>query len=115
MIDLFLTGSPAQAPANQDNNYYTETMVAVSVSFFVNRLLGLSGELENIQERQKAFGSNYIEPKPPKAFHRFIWEAFQDLTLIILTIAAIVSLGLSFYHAPTSSENGEGQNQIQYD
>lgn len=78
----------------------------LSIRLGSNPHKGLTGEKGNIRQRRKEFGSNYIEPKKPKAFYLFIWEAFQDLTLIILTIAAIVSLGLSFYHAPKTSENG---------
>jgi len=38
-----------------------------------------------------------IPPKPPKTFLQLVWEALQDVTLIILEVAALVSLGLSFY------------------
>ncbi len=31
---------------------------------------------------------------------QLVWEALQDVTLIILIVAAIISLGLSFYHPP---------------
>jgi len=48
------------------------------------------------QQRAQAFGSNYIPPKPPKTFLRLAWEALQDVTLIILIVAAIISLVLSF-------------------
>lgn len=33
-----------------------------------------------------------------------MWEALQDITLIILEVAAIVSLGLSFYQPPQDEE-----------
>ena len=46
------------------------------------------------------FGSNVIPPKPPKTFLQLVWEALQDITLIILEIAAIVSLALSLYKPP---------------
>lgn len=46
------------------------------------------------------FGSNLIPPKPPKTFLTLVWEALQDVTLIILEVAAVVSLGLSFYKPP---------------
>jgi len=49
------------------------------------------------------FGSNVIPPKPPKPFWRLVWEALQDITLIILIVAAFISLGLSFYD-PGQSE-----------
>lgn len=45
-----------------------------------------------------AFGRNEIPPKPPKTFLRLMFEAIQDLTLVILIICAVISFGLSFYH-----------------
>ncbi|XP_011261211.1 plasma membrane calcium-transporting ATPase 2 isoform X7 [Camponotus floridanus] len=59
---------------------------------------GLSGSVADIQHRRDTFGSNMIPPKPPKTFLQLVWEALQDVTLIILEVAALVSLGLSFYH-----------------
>ncbi|XP_015124545.1 plasma membrane calcium-transporting ATPase 2 isoform X1 [Diachasma alloeum] len=59
---------------------------------------GLSGSSADMQHRRDTFGSNMIPPKPPKTFLQLVWEALQDVTLIILEIAALVSLGLSFYH-----------------
>ena len=41
---------------------------------------------------------------------QLVWEALQDVTLIILQVAAVVSLGLSFYKPPTK-EGGETWNQ----
>ncbi|EFX76259.1 hypothetical protein DAPPUDRAFT_188575 [Daphnia pulex] len=64
---------------------------------------GLSGSPKDIEHRRETFGSNTIPPKPPKTFWRLVWEALQDVTLIILEVAAIVSLLLSFI--PSSSEN----------
>uniref|UniRef100_A0A8C6UHT2 Calcium-transporting ATPase n=1 Tax=Neogobius melanostomus TaxID=47308 RepID=A0A8C6UHT2_9GOBI len=50
---------------------------------------GLSGALPDLDKRKE-----------------LVWEALQDVTLIILEIAALISLGLSFYHPPgeTSGE-----------
>jgi len=61
---------------------------------------GLSGEKGDLEHRQDVFGSNTIPPKPPKTFLELVWEALQDVTLIILEVAAIVSLALSFYKPP---------------
>ena len=58
---------------------------------------GLSGSKEDIEHRRDTFGSNTIPPKPPKTFLRLVWEALQDVTLIILEVAAIISLALAFY------------------
>lgn len=67
---------------------------------------GLSGNPADIERRQAVFGKNFIPPKKPKTFLQLVWEALQDVTLIILEIAAIVSLGLSFYQPP------EGDNAL---
>lgn len=61
---------------------------------------GLSGSRADMQHRREVFGSNLIPPKPPKTFLTLVWEALQDVTLIILEVAAVVSLGLSFYKPP---------------
>ncbi|CAG0912530.1 unnamed protein product [Notodromas monacha] len=58
---------------------------------------GLSGSQADLEHRRQTFGSNVIPPRPPKTFLQLILEAIQDVTLIILIVAAIVSLGLSFY------------------
>lgn len=61
---------------------------------------GLSGQPADIEKRKTIFGQNFIPPKKPKTFLQLVWEALQDVTLIILEVAAVVSLGLSFYKPP---------------
>uniref|UniRef100_A0A8C3RLG5 Calcium-transporting ATPase n=1 Tax=Chelydra serpentina TaxID=8475 RepID=A0A8C3RLG5_CHESE len=65
---------------------------------------GLSGNPADIERREAVFGKNFIPPKKPKTFLQLVWEALQDVTLIILEIAAIISLGLSFYQPPGGNE-----------
>uniref|UniRef100_A0A4W6E5M0 Calcium-transporting ATPase n=1 Tax=Lates calcarifer TaxID=8187 RepID=A0A4W6E5M0_LATCA len=61
---------------------------------------GLSGDPADLDRRCQTFGQNFIPPKKPKTFLELVWEALQDVTLIILEAAAIISLGLSFYQPP---------------
>ncbi|XP_037534954.1 plasma membrane calcium-transporting ATPase 1 isoform X1 [Nematolebias whitei] len=70
---------------------------------------GLSGNPVDLEKRQTVFGKNFIPPKKPKTFLQLVWEALQDVTLIILEIAAIISLGLSFYHPPGGDTEACGQ------
>ncbi|KAA0708024.1 Plasma membrane calcium-transporting ATPase 2 [Triplophysa tibetana] len=63
----------------------------------------LEGDSSDLEKRRETLGQNLIPPKKPKTFLQLVWEALQDVTLIILEIAAIISLGLSFYQPP-----GEG-------
>lgn len=64
----------------------------------------MSGSKADIEHRRETFGSNIIPPKPPKTFMQLVWEALQDVTLIILEVAALVSLGLSFYKPSDDEE-----------
>ncbi|XP_067102958.1 plasma membrane calcium-transporting ATPase 2 isoform X2 [Osmerus mordax] len=64
---------------------------------------GLAGDPADLEKRIELYGQNLIPPKKPKTFLQLVWEALQDVTLIILEIAAMISLGLSFYQPP-----GEG-------
>ncbi|KRX66763.1 Plasma membrane calcium-transporting ATPase 3, partial [Trichinella sp. T9] len=67
----------------------------------------------NIEARRRHYGSNYIPPKPPKSFFRHAWEAMQDMTLLILIVAAVVSLGLSFYPNAETNENDKKAEWIE--
>ncbi|QCE00979.1 Ca2+-transporting ATPase [Vigna unguiculata] len=55
---------------------------------------GISGDDADLSKRKNAFGTNTYPRKKGRSFWRFLWEAWQDLTLIILIIAAAVSLVL---------------------
>lgn len=73
---------------------------------------GLGGTQADLEHRREVFGSNTIPPKPSKTFFQLVWEALQDVTLIILEIAAIVSLALSFYNP---SDEGEENEDAKYE
>lgn len=78
---------------------------------------GLSGNPADLEKRKQVFGQNLIPPKKPKTFLELVWEALQDVTLIILEIAAIISLVLSFYRPPGEENEREclkqpGKTQI---
>ncbi|MQL95173.1 hypothetical protein Taro_027835, partial [Colocasia esculenta] len=55
---------------------------------------GISADESELLRRKNAFGSNTYPRKKGRSFWVFLWEAWQDLTLIILMIAAAVSLAL---------------------
>ena len=74
---------------------------------FVSPAAGLDGNSEDIDRRKEEFGQNIIPPKKPKTFVQLVWEALQDVTLIILEVAAIISLGLSFYRPPDAERQSE--------
>ncbi|CAG7817501.1 unnamed protein product [Allacma fusca] len=55
-------------------------------------LVGLQDLNENLELRRRVFGENSIPPKPAKSFCSLMWEAMEDVTLIVLIVAATVSL-----------------------
>ena len=75
--------------------------------------IGLSGDKGELEHRRDVFGSNIIPPRPPKTFLELVWEALQDVTLIILQLAAVISLALSFYQPP-AEEAAEGKLNYRY-
>ncbi|XP_054784018.1 calcium-transporting ATPase 9, plasma membrane-type-like isoform X1 [Prosopis cineraria] len=55
---------------------------------------GINGDDDDILKRKVTFGTNTYPKKKGRTFWMFLWDAWQDLTLIILIIAAVVSLAL---------------------
>ncbi|KAG7375894.1 hypothetical protein PHYPSEUDO_014908 [Phytophthora pseudosyringae] len=51
-----------------------------------------AGDLRN---REDVFGKNYIAPPTAKSFLELMWDAFQDITIVILTISGVLSIVLS--------------------
>ena len=67
---------------------------------------GLLGDAEDIEQRIEKFGVNVIPQKPPPSFLQLAWEALQDPLLVILGVAAFITIGLSFYQAPPDDKAG---------
>ncbi|XP_073145710.1 calcium-transporting ATPase 9, plasma membrane-type-like [Henckelia pumila] len=55
---------------------------------------GVSSDENDLSQRKISFGSNTYPVKKGRSYLRFLWEAWQDLTLIILIVAAVASLAL---------------------
>ncbi|XP_042514298.1 putative calcium-transporting ATPase 11, plasma membrane-type [Macadamia integrifolia] len=47
---------------------------------------------DELRLRQKIYGFNRYVEKPPRSLWMFVWDALQDLTLIILMVCAVVSV-----------------------
>ncbi|KAL0910603.1 hypothetical protein M5K25_021602 [Dendrobium thyrsiflorum] len=55
---------------------------------------GIVGSNTELLHRRNAFGANTYPQKKGRNFLVFLWEACQDLTLVILIVAAVISLVL---------------------
>ncbi|PKU64887.1 probable calcium-transporting ATPase 9, plasma membrane-type [Dendrobium catenatum] len=64
----------------------------------ISRKLSVSLEdgikTSDLSIRQNIFGANKFSEKPARSFWMFVWDALQDLTLIILMVCAAVSIGV---------------------
>lgn len=96
---FFVQGSFHCFPLSFISSPFFQSIHPTPISFS-----GLSGNPADLEKRKQVFGHNLIPPKKPKTFLELVWEALQDVTLIILEIAAIISLVLSFYR-PHGEEN----------
>ncbi|KAB1218100.1 putative calcium-transporting ATPase 13, plasma membrane-type [Morella rubra] len=54
--------------------------------------VGIRGDVQDIDRRREAFGSNTYKRPPTKSFFQFVVEAFKDLTIFILLGCAALSL-----------------------
>lgn len=72
--------------------------------------LGEGVDSSNLATRQNIYGLNRFTEKPPKSFWMFVWEALQDLTLIILMVCAVVSIavGIPAEGWPSGMYDGTG-------
>ena len=62
---------------------------------------GISTNPSDIETRQREFGTNYIPEPEPKTWIGIFLGSFEDTTLIVLIVAAIVSLIVGMYDDPS--------------
>ena len=61
-------------------------------------------------DRQRIFKYNRLPEKKPKSIFELAWLAYKDKVLIVLTVAALVSLALGIYQART----GKAEDKVQW-
>uniref|UniRef100_A0A0D9XWQ9 Calcium-transporting ATPase n=1 Tax=Leersia perrieri TaxID=77586 RepID=A0A0D9XWQ9_9ORYZ len=64
----------------------------------------------DLDTRQNIYGVNRYEEKPSRSFWMFVWDALQDMTLIILMVCALLSIavGLATEGWPKGMYDGLG-------
>ncbi|TXG61108.1 hypothetical protein EZV62_012471 [Acer yangbiense] len=87
----FAIGQEELSSMTRDHNI---TVKGLSELLKTNLDKGNSGDDADLLKRKNAFGSNTYPQKKGRSFWMFLWEAWQDLTLIILMVAAVASLAL---------------------
>lgn len=61
----------------------------------------------SIATRQDVFGKNTIPETQQRSLLSLVWEAYQDHTLILLSIASLVSLAVGLYEDSQKDPNGD--------
>ncbi|XP_062196062.1 calcium-transporting ATPase 2, plasma membrane-type-like [Phragmites australis] len=71
---------------------------------------GLPASEEKLESRQEVFGINRFAETETRSFWVFVWEALQDMTLMILAACALVSLvvGVATEGWPRGAHDGLG-------
>ncbi|MBA0608374.1 hypothetical protein Godav_020604 [Gossypium davidsonii] len=71
---------------------------------------GLSSDSVLLNKRQEVYGINKFAEAEAKGFLVFVWEALQDMTLMILGVCALVSLivGIAMEGWPKGAHDGLG-------
>ncbi|KAE8660295.1 Calcium-transporting ATPase 8, plasma membrane-type [Hibiscus syriacus] len=94
----FSVGPEQLASVSRDHNFNTLLeyggVNGLAESLKTNLEKGIPGDDSDLLKRRNAFGSNTYPQKKGRSFWRFVWEACQDLTLMILVVAAVASLAL---------------------
>ncbi|KAI3451927.1 hypothetical protein Pfo_008592 [Paulownia fortunei] len=71
---------------------------------------GLSTDSESLSRRREIYGTNKFQESEAQSFWVFVWEALQDMTLMILGVCAFVSLivGIATEGWPKGAHDGLG-------
>jgi Ca2+-transporting ATPase len=85
-----------------EKNWYAETAEAVAKALDADIQTGLSEA--SAEERFRQYGPNKLDEKPPKTFLERFADQLKDMMIIILFIAAGISLALSAYNASKGLE-----------
>lgn len=66
---------------------------------------------ESYAERKRVYGPNRLPERKAKSIFELAWIAYNDKVLILLTIAAIISLALGIYQSVTATD---GEARVQW-
>ncbi|XP_031270709.1 calcium-transporting ATPase 1 [Pistacia vera] len=71
---------------------------------------GISTAEQLLNKRKEIYGVNKFTERPARGFWLFVWEALQDMTLMILAVCAVVSLvvGIIMEGWPKGAHDGLG-------
>ncbi|KAI2610597.1 calcium-translocating P-type ATPase [Hypoxylon sp. NC1633] len=71
------------------------------------------GSDESFVDRKRVYGDNRIPEKKGKSFLQLVWITYNDKVLILLSVAAIVSLAVGLYQT-FGGEHPDGQPSVEW-
>ncbi|KAH3672956.1 hypothetical protein WICPIJ_009965 [Wickerhamomyces pijperi] len=74
--------------------------------------VGLPSTLPDLQQRVSHYGVNRLPQRKPKSFLTLAWEALQDKVLILLSVAAVISLALGLYETFGQPPEHDAQGNV---
>ena len=84
-------------------NSHFDSLSAVEKQLQTDLISGLSQE--ECLRRQEKYGKNKLDEKKKKTLFARLMEQFSDVMIIILLIAAAISLGVAIYEGVTHGFN----------
>lgn len=100
LLKLGSSSSSQSGSSSQTNNKQDGSVQALLDALQTDEKNGLSSDQyseDGAEERIRVYGRNKLPEREMKSFWRFLWEAFCDKVLIILSIAAAVSFALGMW------------------
>ena len=94
---------------NNSKKWYTITNDATLEALQTSKTGLTSKEAET---RLQKYGKNALQQKPPKSIWKMIWEQLYNLMVLILLVAAVVSIVMYFVQKSQGHENPEGIPEV---
>ena len=80
-------------------------------SLALGRVVSSCNTNESFSDRLRIFKDNRLPEKKTKSIFQLAWLAYNDKVLILLTVAAVISLALGIYQAITATD---GEARVQW-
>ncbi|KAI1387773.1 calcium-translocating P-type ATPase [Hypoxylon trugodes] len=94
---------------NRDTKLITEGLESPQTPVAHSDATRHHGYEEQFFDRKRVYGDNRIPEKKGKSFLQLVWITYNDKVLILLTVAAIVSLAVGLYQT-FGGDNSDGQS-----
>jgi len=97
LLKLGSSNSSSQGNSSKDGGGAVQSLLEALQTDAQNGLSSDQCSEQGAEERIRVYGKNKLPEREMKSFWRFLWEAFCDKVLIILTVAAAVSFALGMW------------------